>query len=72
MAKTKSTSLKSVFVLAFVASAFVAAIAWGAFDDMSRVAIAASLTFVIVLVGLLLLNWAAKDDDVKPGEQRLK
>lgn len=72
MAKSKSTSLKSMFVFSLVAAGFVGAIAWGAFDDMNRVFIAAGIAFVVVLSGLLLLNWAAKDDDVKPGEPRLK
>jgi preprotein translocase subunit SecG len=72
MAKTKSTSVKSIIISALVASAFVSAIAWGAFDDLTRVAIAAGITFVVVLLALSLLNWAAKDDNVKPGEPRLK
>jgi hypothetical protein len=72
MAKGKSTSWKSMIVLALIASAFVAAIAWGAFDDLSRVAIAAGITFVIVLLGFAALNFAAKDDNFKPGEPRLK
>jgi hypothetical protein len=72
MAKGKSTSWKSMIVLALIASAFVAAIAWGAFDDLSRVAIAAGITFVIVLLGFAALNYAAKDDNFKPGEPRLK
>jgi len=61
-----------MIVLALIASAFVAAIAWGAFDDLSRVAIAAGITFVIVLLGFAALNIAAKDDNFKPGEPRLK
>jgi hypothetical protein len=72
MAKGKSTSWKSMIVLALIASAFVAAIAWGAFDDLSRVAIAAGITFVVVLLGFAALNYAAKDDNFKPGEPRLK
>jgi hypothetical protein len=72
MAKGKSTSWKSMIVLALIASAFVAAIAWGAFDDLSRVAIAAGITFVFVLLGFAALNFAAKDDNFKPGEPRLK
>ncbi len=72
MAKGKSTSWKSMIVLALIASAFVSAIAWGAFDDLSRVAIAAGITFVIVLLGFAALNYAAKDDNFKPGEPRLK
>ena len=72
MAKGKSTSWKSMIVLALIASAFVSAIAWGAFDDLSRVAIAAGITFVIVLFGFAALNYAAKDDNFKPGEPRLK
>ncbi len=61
-----------MIVLALIASAFVSAIAWGAFDDLSRVAIAAGITFVIVLLGFAALNYAAKDDNFKPGEPRLK
>lgn len=73
MAKKKSpTSLRSILVLAFVASTFVSAVAWGAFDDPMRVLIAFGITFTVVSVGLSVLNWAAKDDDVKPGVQRLK
>ena len=72
MAKSKPTSLKSMFFLASLASAFVAAIAWGAFDDLTRVAIAAGITFVVVTVTFLILNWAGKEDDFKPGQQRLK
>jgi hypothetical protein len=72
MAKTKSTSLKSIIISALVAATFVSAIAWGAFDDLTRVAIAAGITFVVVLLALSLLNWAAKDDNVKPGEPLLK
>jgi hypothetical protein len=72
MAKTKPTSFASMIVVSLVASAFVAGIAWGAFDELSRVAIAAGVTFVIVLAGIAILNWAAKDDNVKPGEPRLK
>jgi MFS-type transporter involved in bile tolerance (Atg22 family) len=72
MAKAKSTSLKSMFVLALVAASFVAAIAWGAFDDLSRVAIAAGITFVVVILGFLVLNRVGKEDDFKPGQQRLK
>ena len=61
-----------MIVLALVASAFVSAIAWGAFDDLSRVAIAAGITFVVVIVGFLVLNWVGKEDDFKPGQKRLK
>lgn len=73
MAKAKSaTSFKSMFVLSLIAAAFVGAIAWGAFDETIRVALAAGITFVVVLVGFLVMNWVAKDDDYKPGEPRLK
>ena len=72
MARNKATSLSSMLVLALIASAFVAAIAWGAFDDLTRVAIAAGITFVIVFVTFLVLNWAGKEDNFKPGQQRLK
>ncbi len=72
MAKTKSVSLKSMFVLVLVATSFVGAIAWGAFDDLSRVAIAMGITFVVVLVGFLVLTWVGKEDNFQPGQQRLK
>lgn len=72
MSRNKPTTLKSMIVLALVAAVFVAAIAWGAFDDITRVFIAAGITFAVVLFGFLALNWAAKDDNVKPGEPRLK
>lgn len=55
-----------------VATAFVTPIAAGAFDDLTRVALAAGLTFFIVLGGLALLNLAAKEDDAEPGKPRLK
>ena len=73
MAKTKSaTSLRSMLLFSLVASAFVAAISYGSFDELFRVVIAAAITFVVVFIGLVVLKWAAKDDNVNPGEPRLK
>ena len=73
MAKKKSaTSIKSIAILALVASAFVAGITWASFDDQIRTIIATVGTFVIVFFGFILLNWLAKEDDFKPGETRLK
>jgi len=73
MAKKKSpTSIKSISILALVASAFVAGITWASFDDQIRTLIATAGTFVVVFVGLLLLNWFSKEDDFEPGKPRLK
>jgi hypothetical protein len=74
MAKKKSspTSLKSMALFSAVATAFVVAIAAGAFDDLARVAIAGAITFVVVMGGLFVLNLVAKDDDTEPGQPRLK
>ncbi len=74
MSKKKSaTSIKSMLVLATVASLFVTAIAWGAFDDVARVVLSAGITFVIVFFGLLMLNsFSKEDEDVEPGKPRLK
>jgi energy-converting hydrogenase Eha subunit C len=74
MAKKKSspTSLKSMALFSAVATAFVVAIAAGAFDDVARVAIAGVITFVVVMGGLLVLNLIAKDDETEPGKPRLK
>ena len=74
MAKKKSspTSLKSMALFSAVATAFVVAIAAGAFDDLARVAFAGAITFVVVMGGLFVLNLVAKDDDTEPGQPRLK
>lgn len=55
-----------------VATAFVVAIAAGAFDDLLRVVLAGAITFVIVMGGLFVLNAVAKDDKSEPGKPRLK
>ena len=73
MAKRKSpTSFRSMIIFSLVATAFVVAIAWGSFDDLARVAIVGGLTFVVVLVGLVVLNRFSKEDDSEPGQPRLK
>ena len=73
MAKKKSpTSLKSMIGFSAAATAFVLAIAWGAFDDLARVALAGLITFVVVMGGLWVLNLVAKDDEIEPGKPRLK
>ena len=70
--KSSPTSLKSMAIFSAVATAFVVAIAAGAFDDPFRVALAGVITFVVVMGGLLLLNLVAKDDETEPGKPRLK
>jgi multidrug transporter EmrE-like cation transporter len=74
MPKKKSpTSTKSMAIFAGVAAVFVTLIAWGAFDDLLRVALAGGLTFVIVFAGLAALNkFSKEDEDVEPGKPRLK
>jgi hypothetical protein len=70
--KTK-TPLKNVFVVSLVSAIFVAAIAWGGFQETNRTLIAAGIAFVVVFVSITVLRWAQKDDpDVKPGQPRLK
>jgi len=72
MAKSKITSIGSIFVISVVCSIFVGLIAWGSFDDPLRIFIAAGITFVAVLVSLLILRAVQKDDEVVPGVPRLK
>lgn len=73
MPKKKSpTSLNSMLGFSAVATAFVVAIAAGAFDDLFRVVLAGAITFVIVMGGLFVLNLVAKDDQSEPGKPRLK
>ena len=64
---------KNVFVISLVASIFVALIAWGGFQEITRVLISAGITFVVVFVSTFVLKITQKDDpDVKPGQPRLK
>lgn len=72
MANKKSGPWLSMVVIAILAAAFVAFIAWGSFTDPSRILIAAAITFVVVFIALLILRLLQKDDDVKPGVPRLK
>ena len=71
--KKSATSLKSMAIFAGIAAVFVTLISWGAFDDLSRVALAGVITFVIVFSGLAVLNkFTKEDEDVEPGKPRLK
>jgi len=64
---------KNVLVVSLIASLFVAAIAWGSFQDINRVFIAAGIAFVVMFVTVMVLKLVQKDDpDVKPGQPRLK
>ena len=73
MPKAKKKSLvKNILVMGVIASTFVGVIAWGSFEDPTRALFAAALTFVIVVVGFLIINWATKEDKFVPGEPRLK
>ena len=58
--------------LGLAAAVFVGIITWGAVQDSLRVLVAAGVTFGTVLFGFLGLNALAKDENVKPGEPRLK
>lgn len=58
--------------LGLAAAVFVGIITWGAVQDSLRVLVAAGVTFGTVLFGFLVLNALAKDENVKPGEPRLK
>jgi hypothetical protein len=70
--KTK-TPIRNVLVISLIASLFVSFIAWGGFQEITRVVISAGITFVVVFVSLFLLKSIQKDDpDVKPGQPRLK
>lgn len=72
MANRKSGSILSMLVISLLASAFVAFIAWGSFNDTGRILIAGLITFVVVFIALLILKWVQRDDDVQPGVPRLK
>lgn len=72
MANRKTGSILSLLVISLLASAFVAFIAWGSFNDTARILIAALITFVVVFITLLILKWVQRDDDVQPGVPRLK
>ena len=58
--------------LGLVSGAFSGFIAWGALRDLKKTFIVAGLAFLIVSVGFLVMNALAKDENVKPGEPRLK
>ncbi|MFM8927806.1 MAG: hypothetical protein ACKOFA_06410 [Rhodoluna sp.] len=72
MPKNKTTSVASVLTISALSAVFVGFIGLGSFNNPIRVAIAAGITFVAVLVSLLLLRAFEKDDEVKPGTPRLK
>lgn len=72
MVSKKSGSLLSMIVISALAAAFVAFIAWGSFNDVTRIFIAAGITFAVVFVSLFVLRLTQKDDDVVPGVPRLK
>ena len=58
--------------LGFVAAVFAGIITWGALRDLNKVLFVSGATFIIVAFGFLAMNWLTKDEDVKPGEPRLK
>ncbi|NBR65262.1 MAG: hypothetical protein EBT65_04900 [Actinobacteria bacterium] len=73
MKRAKSaTSIYTIVKLGLAAAVFVGIITWGAVQDSLRVLVAAGVTFGTVLFGFLVLNALAKDENVKPGEPRLK
>jgi len=71
--KKSATSLRSILIISFFSSVFVGLILWGAVDEINTIFTFAMGTFVVVALGFVVLNWAAKpDEDVKPGSPRLK
>jgi hypothetical protein len=68
----KATSLLSMAKLGLVAGIFSGIIAWGALRDLNKTLFVSGATFVIVSLGFLVMNSLTKDEDVKPGEPRLK
>lgn len=73
MAKAKSaTSLLSMAKLGLVAGVFSGIIAWGALRDVNKTLFVSGAAFLLVSIGFLVMNALAKDENVKPGEPRLK
>jgi hypothetical protein len=68
----KATSLLSMAKLGLVAGIFSGIIAWGALRDLNKTLFVSGAAFVIVSLGFLVMNSLTKDEDVKPGEPRLK
>jgi hypothetical protein len=73
LAKAKSaTSLLATAKLGLVAGVFSGIIAWGALRDLNKTLFVAGAAFLIVSVGFLVMNSLTKNEDVTPGEPRLK
>jgi hypothetical protein len=73
LAKAKSaTSLLSMAKLGLVAGVFSGIIAWGALRDVNKTLFVSGAAFLLVFIGFLVMNALAKDENVKPGEPRLK
>jgi len=73
LAKAKSaTSLLSMAKLGLVAGVFSGIIAWGALRDVNKTLFVSGAAFLLVSIGFLVMNALAKDENVKPGEPRLK
>ena len=58
--------------LGLVAGIFSGIIAWGALRDFNKTLFVSVAAFLIVSLGFLVMNSLTKDENVKPGEPRLK
>jgi len=58
--------------LGLVAGVFSGIIAWGALRDVNKTLFVSGAAFLLVSIGFLVMNALAKDENVKPGEPRLK
>ena len=58
--------------LGLVAGIFSGIIAWGALRDFNKTLFVSGAAFLIVSLGFLVMNSLTKDENVKPGEPRLK
>jgi len=58
--------------LGLVAGVFSGIIAWGALRDVNKTLFVSGVAFLLVFIGFLVMNALAKDENVKPGEPRLK
>jgi O-antigen/teichoic acid export membrane protein len=72
MAKNKTGSWISIFVISLLAAGFVSLIAWGSFGEIGKILITGLIAFAVVFFALVVLRLLQKDDDVKPGVPRLK
>ena len=56
MAKNKSGSLLSFFVISLLAAGFVSLIAWGSFGEIGKILVAGAIAFAVVFLALVILR----------------